>query len=60
MCNHGSLIGDGFVKWDHMKHLILNLVEGQGNMEKQFDDILGIMIKLHRCYEQDDDSIDFK
>jgi len=48
---------NGIISMEHMKCLILKLVEGQGDIEKRFDDILSMMIKLHICYEQDVDCI---
>jgi hypothetical protein len=52
-CKLEMVSANGIISMEHMKRLILNLVEGQGDMEKQFDDILGMMMKLHICYEQD-------
>jgi len=56
-CELEMVSPNGIISMEHMKRLILNLVEGQGDMEKQFNDILGMMNKLHICYEQDASSI---
>jgi hypothetical protein len=56
-CELEMVSANGIISMEHMKRLILNLVEGEGDIEKQFEHILGMMIKLHICYEQDASSI---
>jgi len=48
---------NGFISIDHMKRFMMNLIEGQRDIEKIYDDILNMMKKLHICYEQDANDI---